>query len=523
MYIYSSLCVGDYFLFLVGADNLSPVRISFREQEETLHGRGASGPWKEKVYLYPAIIQKKWLEFKYRDRFIPVGKYDNVLPLELSYPSVNQASVPLEVSLKSNDKEYKGLSVMLTDAAGTVRWERTIGHIRRGKECKFQLLVETPGVYRFHVFVDDVSYVKTHIFFLSYRANSRDHVPIDDFPYGESSFGDEFYCSRCNSRIYPVDKSESERYEYKNYIPFKDYLDTQNLEVSSITDFIMSLPHSHEHKRGLVHLLNMLRLATVDDELTIVRNLFKDDPEFAYFITNRLFLFQMIPIMEDRVLQLILNKTDDDTVAECLKGESSDLVRKVLTNVSKRRALSIETMYREPKRPDNDSVKDDMQRTIRTHFEERFGRILKIPENTKSRYATSVFSKDKNAGFGWHDSDILVRRGKDLLLCRNPSHHASLPAGPCSRYDLEASGDMLFSVCVVSESAILLKCEEKLKTAMIHIYDWATSIERCEIAEDLSEHTVLPLARTQDTAVLTIGAIDRKNMGREQVIRIKIC
>jgi hypothetical protein len=522
LYIYSSLCVGEFFLFLIGANNLNPVRINFREHEEKLHGRGASGSWKEKVYLYPAIIQKKWLEFKYRDRFIPAGKFDNVLPIELSYPSINPASVPLEVTVRSNDKEYRGLSVMLTDTDGAVQWEKTIGYVRRGREYKVSVSVRNPGVYTFHVLIDDVSYSKTHMFFLPPGATSQNPSLVDDFPFGEATGSVEIYCARCNSRIYPVQKSESDGYEYKNYIPFKEYLDTQKLGISSVTDFIMSLPHSQEYKRGLVHLLNMLRLATVDDEVTIVRNLFKDDPEFAYFITNRLFLFQMIPLMEDRVLQHILNKTDDDTIAECLKGESKDLVRKVLLNVSKRRAESIETMYREPKQPNNESVKEDMQRFIRTHFEERFGRILKIPESMQLRYTVAEFSCDGTGGFSWHVGDILVRRGKDLFLYRNPSYRPDFPSGPCTRYDLESSMDTLFSIFAVTESSILLKCEEKLKTAMIHIYDWATNIERCEIAEDLTEHTVLPLARSQDAVVLTIGAIDRNNKGREQVMRLKV-
>ncbi len=527
MYVYSSLCVGDFFLFLIGASSQNPVRLYFREHEEELRGRGGTGNWKEKVYLYPAIIQKKWLEFKYRDRFIPSGKFDNVLPIEISYPPLNRTSAPIEVELKSNDKDYRGLGVMLTDADGAVQWEKKIGYVRRGREQYFFLSVRNPGVYTFHVSVDDISYRKTHIFFLPAGTCPSDDALIGDFRYGEELGTTKIYCARCGSRIYPVQRSESDGYEYKNYIPFKEYLDTERLESSSVTDFITSLPHSQEYKRGLVHLLNILRLATIDDEVTIVKNLFKDDPEFAYFITNRLFLFQMIPLMEDRVLQLILNRTDDNTIAECLKGESKALVHKVLVNVSKRRARSIETAYREPKRRNNESIKEKMQKMIRNHFEERFGRVLKIPERTRIRYTIAAFSEDNAPGFKWHGDDILVRRGKELFRYRNlsqngSSYSAPLPPGPCERYDLESSRDMIFSVCAVTESAVLLKCEGNLKTAMIHIYDWTTNIERCEIAEDLTGNTILPLARPSDAVVFTIGAIDRKNRGREQVIRLKV-
>ena len=166
MYIYSSLYIGNYFLFLVGADGAHPVRLYFREHEEKLRGRNRTGGWKEKVYLYPAILQKKWIEYKYRDRFIPSAGFDNVLPLEIACPPVNRASVPIEATLVSNDKDYREITLSANDRTGTARWEERIEYVRRGKDRSFTLSIPDPGIYTFNVTCDDVLHVKKTFFFL---------------------------------------------------------------------------------------------------------------------------------------------------------------------------------------------------------------------------------------------------------------------------------------------------------------------------------------------------------------------
>ena len=517
MYIYSSLYIGNYFLFLVGADGAHPVRLYFREHEEKLRGRNRTGGWKEKVYLYPAILQKKWIEYKYRDRFIPSAGFDNVLPLEIACPPVNRASVPIEATLVSNDKDYREITLSANDRTGTARWEERIEYVRRGKDRSFTLSIPDPGIYTFNVTCDDVLHVKKTFFFLPDAAFCGDGAA--DFPSAEEAHDLETYCGRCGSRIYPLVESVSEGYEYRNYIPFKDYIDFEGLGMNTVTDFITTLPHSGKYKRGLVHLLNMLRLAGIEDEMTIVKNLFTDDPEFAYFITHRLFLFQMIPLMEDRVLQDVLNRTDDDTIAAFLKGESPGLVRKVLMNVSKRRAESIQKMYSEPASRDGESVKSKMEKDIRLHFEERFGRVLKIPARTTLRYTVTSLDAADSPPFAGHGAALVVKKNEGLLLCRNPA--LGLTNETCVPYDMESSLDSLFSVTAVTDSAVLLKCETKLKTAMVHVYDWTTGIEYCETAEYLTENSIVPVPRPSDAVVLTVGAVDRKDRGREQVIRLK--
>ena len=70
----------------------------------------------------------------------------------------------------------------------------------------------------------------------------------------------------------------------------------EKLGGESVIRSVMNIRHPLAYKRGLVQLLNIIRL-------TIVANLFKDNPSFAYFVTDRLFILGVIPLMEDKALQ----------------------------------------------------------------------------------------------------------------------------------------------------------------------------------------------------------------------------
>lgn len=521
VYIYSSLWVGTFFLFLLGASNNSPVRLYFKEHEEDIRSSKKVTKWKEKIYLYPAILQRKWLDYKFKDRFISYTKFDNVLPLQLTYPTLNPTGTPIEITVRSSDKDYKQLKVRVLNQNGEAIIERAIDSVRVGKSIGVSLSVPTPGVYSIVLTVDGTDYRKSSILF--YKEFEPEDKPLEALSNikKEDVAKIELYCSRCKSRIFNMEASVDQEYIYKNYIPFKEYLDFDGLDSSFISDFIMQLPHSGEHKSGLVHLLNMLRLATVEDELTIVTNLFKEDPQFAYFITNRLFLFSMIPIMADRELQKILSVVDDEIIARSLFGESGLLVKKVLGNVSKRRARFIKDAVGCTQKNGSDAVKEEMHRIIKSYFEERVGRVLKISESSKIRYTTTITDSDFEEicshGCSHHSGNIIAVSGQKLYVFQNPSTGEG-----CTLYDIESYMDELFNISCVSESTIFIKSAERLKYMMVHIYDWSTDIEYCEIFEQITKVMILPLRRVSDELILTIGAVDGKGRPREQVIRLKI-
>jgi len=523
VYIYSSLWAGGFFIFLLGAGSGSPVRLFFKEHEEDIRSRKAEAQWKQKVYLYPAILQRKWLDYKFRDRFISYVKYDNILPLELSCPVLNPTGVPLKVILRSGDKDYRQLTIGLLNSRGETVLERAVDGVRTGKPGSISLSVPVPGVYTIQLTIDGTDYRKTNIIFFKegslFMESGADDSRFRELASGEGGAGREtwFYCSSCGSRVFALEAGVNNGYVYKNYIPFKEYLDIDGFGFSYISEFITRLPHSGKHKGGLIHLLNMLRLASIEDEITIVTNLFKEDPEFAYFITHRLFLFSMIPIMENRELQKILSRIDDEMIARSLKGESGPLRKKVLGNISRRRARIIEDMMQGPQKKDDESVKEDMHRIIKTYFEEGVGRVLKIPESTQIRYTINPSGFGLEEACMHHGGDIIAVSGKNMHLFPNLSANKS-----CTPYDSEAYKDPLFTLYAVSESAILLRSCERLRYVMVHIYDWSTEVEYCEIFEHLTPSAVIPLRRVSSELILTVGAIDGTGRPREQVIRLKL-
>jgi len=523
VYIYSSLWAGDFFIFLPGAGSGSPVRLFFKEHEEDIRSRKAEPQWKQKVYLYPAILQRKWIDYKFRDRFISYVKYDNTLPLELSCPVLNPTRVPLKVILRSGDKDYRHFTIRLIDSRGETVLERAVDGVRTGKSGSISLTVPVPGVYTILLAIDGTNYrAKNVIFFKEgslFTESGANDSRFRELFSDEGGTGREtgFYCSGCGSRAFALEAEVNNGYVYKNYIPFKEYLDIDGLGFSYISEFITRLPHSGAHKSGLIHLLNMLRLASIEDEITIVTNLFKEDPEFAYFITHRLFLFSMIPIMEDRELQKILSRIDDEMIAKSLKGESGLLVKKVMGNISKRRARIIEDMIQGPQKKDDVAVKEDTHRIIKTYFEETVGRVLKIPESTQMRYTLHQSGFGLEEACTHHGGDIIAVSGKNIYLFPNLSANKS-----CTPYDSEAYKDPLFTLYAVSESAILLRSLERLRYVMFHIYDWSTEVEYCEIFEHLTPSTVIPLRRVSSELILTVGAIDSTGRPREQVIRLKL-
>ncbi len=326
-------------------------------------------------------------------------------------------------------------------------------------------------------------------------------------------------------------------YIHKNYIPVKEYLDIDNLGMDFISSFIMKMEHPMAYRRGLVHLLNMLRLATVGDEVTIVTNLFKDEPSFAFFITDRLFLFNMIPVMENRELQRILGKIDDALLAVALKDQNKHIITKVLNNVSKRRSERILYDLRIIKNSQKGAkARAEIHRLIKSFFEERFGRELRIPSGSKLIYRESVLDETflRNPGeiiFN-HTGSFTFFTGSDIfeLINYNETRENSsaqmLPdqlnfRDKCLQYDTETYHDRIFSITGVTESTLYLRSSFAVRYALIHMYNWTNSLEDYETVENISRFTVIPLRLYTSGIVLTIGAIDAKGRPHEQVIRLK--
>jgi len=523
LFIYS-LYVGKYYLFLLCAQDSSPVKVLFRDRETIIRGKRLPYTWKEKIYLYPAILQRKWIDYKIKDRYIPSVDYDNVLPCTINYNFLNTVYEPVEIRIRTEDKQYRNITLQLLDENGASVASKTISSLRAHQEKSMSFRIEKPGEYTLCLSADEDRYYSSSILF-SISPPEESQSSLESFLTHHSQ-GKKFlvYCSHCKSRVHPAEIDSIERYMYRNYIPFKEYIDLDRLGIDTISKYIRTLDHPPLYKKGLIHLLNIIRLASYEDEISIVTSLIKDDPAFAHFIIYRLFLFSMIPLMKDRDVQQILNSVDDRVIAMSLEGTDPLLRKKILKNISKRRSASIRNEKIPPASAKiNRSAQEHLHRTIRHFFEEHVGRSLKIPLSTIPVFNTGkmkqyepksylTLSKNHTGGF------IATEDGKTFYRIQN----SRVVSNNCLPYDVEWYGDRIFTLAGATEGTIYLMSEIGIRYVFIHIYYWFTNLEDSLFLENISKYTIIPLSYISAAMVLTFGSISGSGAPLEQVLRVRL-
>jgi hypothetical protein len=523
LFIYS-LYVGKYYLFLLGAQDSSPVKVFFRDRETVIRGKRPPYTWKEKIYLYPAILQRKWIDYKIKDRYIPSVDYDNVLPCEMSYNFLNTIYEPAEIRIRTEDKQYRNITLQLVDENGVSAASKTISSLRAHQEKSVSFKIEKPGEYTLCLAADEERYYSSSILFSisppEDAQSSLESFLLDHFQDKEPLV----YCSHCRSVVHPAEIDSIERSVYRNYIPFKEYIDLDQLGMDTISKYIRTLDHPPLYNKGLIHLLNIVRLASYEDEISIVTSLLKDDPAFAHFIIYRLFLFSMIPLMKDRDIQQILNSVDDRVIALSLEGTDPLLRKKIMKNISKRRSASIRSEKGAPEGAKKTrSAKEQLHRTIRHFFEEHVGRSLKIPLSTLPVFKTGkmkqyepksylTLSRNHTGGF------LVTGDGKTFSRIQN----SKLVSENCLPYDVEWFGDRIFTLAGASEGTLYLKSEIGIRYVFIHIYYWFTNLEDSLYLENISKYTIIPLSYISAAMVLTFGAISGSETPHEQVLRVRL-
>jgi hypothetical protein len=225
--------------------------------------------------------------------------------------------------------------------------------------------------------------------------------------------------------------------------------------------------------------------------------------------------------MEDRELQRILGKIDDSLLAIALKNQNDYLIKKVLRNVSKRRADRILYDLRMVKNSHKGAkARAEIHRIIKFFFEERFGRELRIPSGNKLFYRENVmddaFLRNPGGIIFNHTGSFILFTGSDILELYNYNESQK-----CLQFDAETYHDRIFSITGVTESTLYLRSSFAIRYGLIHMYNWTNSLEDYETVENISRFAVIPLRLYSSGIVLTIGAIDAKGRPHEQVIRLK--
>ena len=87
---------------------------------------------------------------------------------------------------------------------------------------------------------------------------------------------------------------------------------------------------------GVQPLVDLINRADPATERVILESLQDKDPELAEAVRAKLFVFADITSLEDRAVQLVLRQVETSDLAVALKGVSSEVREKVMSNVSER-------------------------------------------------------------------------------------------------------------------------------------------------------------------------------------------
>jgi len=562
---YSPIYIGRYFIFITSASVYNPVPLKFRDKTNRLKSKTKNSKiqtqWRNKIYLYPEILQRKWIEYSYKDRFIPTTKYDNVSPLKINFPFYINIGKKFKISFKSTDYSYRKIKFLVKNILNEVVFSHEFKSIIPNLVYAFELSIKKPGIYRLTYIYEDREFFMNSFLIYKNLFKVNTGIELDEFINEIDPDKLRIFCNNCFGKFGFFKPIIIDKYLYKDYIPLNDLLDIENYGSDYINRFIMSLPNPHEYNRGLTHLLNIIRLSASDNEIKIISNLFRDDPAFAYFITNRLFLFDMIPLIKDSELQNILRLIDDFVLAYALFNEKKDVKIKVLKNISSRRSKTIDEITERfnLRKPDlkslkpvysgkkvfckkekeektleelNRDAKNEINRRIKSYFLEKYGRILKIPiskrivyENFKTNNREELLSffekilyNSSNGNFDvLHSGNPIVFNGIDIALFSHISKsHDCLP------YNFEYYGDTIFKILAVDESSLYLESKKKIKLGVIHMYDWKSSLENIERIEMIKVTDVIQLFYLSENTILTIGILDFKDHPFEQVLKLRI-
>jgi flagellar motor switch protein FliG len=91
--------------------------------------------------------------------------------------------------------------------------------------------------------------------------------------------------------------------------------------------------------KNLVEVLNRVDRAT---EKAIMENLEDSDPELADEVKRLMFVFEDVKMLDDRAIQTVLGQTDKKDLALALKAVGDDVKERILKNLSKRAAASLQ-------------------------------------------------------------------------------------------------------------------------------------------------------------------------------------
>ena len=93
---------------------------------------------------------------------------------------------------------------------------------------------------------------------------------------------------------------------------------------------------------GVGSVAEILNLADHTTERSIIENLEEEDPELAEEIKKRMFVFEDVVMLDDKSIQKVLRKIDNNDLVKALKSVDEEVKEKFFRNMSKRAASLIQ-------------------------------------------------------------------------------------------------------------------------------------------------------------------------------------
>lgn len=184
-------------------------------------------------------------------------------------------------------------------------------------------------------------------------------------------------------------QTKRDKFSSEKYLSLRDFVNP-NLTEEEVNEEIQNLYFDKESKTFLFRLVKILYSGTPEEESKIISNLFRFEPEFAKFLSKRMFNAELIPLIHGPFLQSILKSLDERIIRFSLPKLSKPVLGVLQKSVSKNKFKEIQSSPSlEPKEG------EDLISVIETELYKQFARNIYFEEGYIYTYRESGEEIDK--------------------------------------------------------------------------------------------------------------------------------
>ncbi len=135
-------------------------------------------------------------------------------------------------------------------------------------------------------------------------------------------------------------RSKRDKFLSAKYLSLRDFVHPEYTE-NQVNEQIEQLYVDRESKTYLFKLVKILYSGTPEEEQKIIVNLFRFEPEFAKFLSKRMFNAEMIPLIHGPFLQNVLKSLDERIIKYSIPKLSKPVLSVLQKSISKNKYKEI--------------------------------------------------------------------------------------------------------------------------------------------------------------------------------------